>query len=201
MSKWKLRHSLFLLISTLLVSNSALADETINSDSKKMVLIKTIVGEIQPKSVLASPNGLVSAHNMMYKHSVTFYDSNTFELKATVPDRTVEGTYWKLKTLGDAAISFDGPGREPSLTLHPADHRAAGSGGCNTFTGSYSLKPPMLTLDSMAATRRACVKGMDTESAYLEALARVRIFSVAGDALTLSDDSGKALATFVAVDF
>jgi putative lipoprotein len=120
---------------------------------------------------------------------------------AAVADRTVEGTYWKLKALGDTAISFGGPGREPSLTLHPADHRAAGSGGCNTFTGSYSLKPPMLTLDSMAATRRACVKGMDTESAYLEALARVRTFSVAGDALTLSDDKGKALATFVAVDF
>ncbi|NDH13260.1 MAG: YncE family protein [Actinobacteria bacterium] len=52
-----------------------------------MVLVKTITGSIQPKSVLASPNGLVSAHNMMYKHSVTFYDSNTFELKATVSDR------------------------------------------------------------------------------------------------------------------
>jgi putative lipoprotein len=118
-----------------------------------------------------------------------------------VPDRTVEGTYWKLKTLGGTAISFEGPGREPSLTLHPADQRAAGSGGCNTFTGTYKLKPPTLTLDSMAATRRACVKGMDTEAAYYEALARVRTFSVGGNALTLSDDNGKALATFVAVDF
>lgn len=117
------------------------------------------------------------------------------------PDRSVEGTYWKLKTLGDTAITFEGPGREPSVTLHSADHRAAGSGGCNTFTGSYNLKPPALTFASTAATRRACVHGMETESAYYAALALVRTFSVSGDVLTLSDESGKALATFVAVDF
>jgi len=87
MSKRRLRHFSFLIILSLLVSSSAFAEDSLTSDLKKMVLIKTIVGEIQPKSVLASPNGLVSAHNMMYKHSVTFYDSNTFELKATVSDR------------------------------------------------------------------------------------------------------------------
>lgn len=87
MSKRRLRHFSFLFITSLLVANSAFAEEAKTSDTKKMVLVKTITGSIQPKSVLASPNGLVSAHNMMYKHSVTFYDSNTFELKATVSDR------------------------------------------------------------------------------------------------------------------
>lgn len=87
MSKRRLRHFSFLFITLLLVANSAFAEEPTTSDTKKMVLVKTITGSIQPKSVLASPNGLVSAHNMMYKHSVTFYDSNTFELKATVSDR------------------------------------------------------------------------------------------------------------------
>jgi len=118
-----------------------------------------------------------------------------------VPDRAVEGTYWKLKLSGDAAATFGGPGREPGLTLHSTAHRAAGSGGCNTFTGSYNLKPPALTFAATAATRRACVNGMETESAYYAALALVRTFSVSGDVLTLSDESGRALATFVAVDF
>jgi putative lipoprotein len=118
-----------------------------------------------------------------------------------VPDRPVEGAYWKLKTLGGTAVTFTGPGREPNLTLHPSDHRATGSGGCNTFTGSYTLKPPALTFGAIAGTRRACVNGAETEAAYFAALARVRSFSVTGDALTLSDKSGKALATFVAVDF
>ena len=51
-----------------------------------MVLIKTINGSISPKSVRSSGDGVVSAHNMMYRHSVTVYDSKTFELLETVSD-------------------------------------------------------------------------------------------------------------------
>jgi YVTN family beta-propeller protein len=54
--------------------------------SGKMTLIKTITGSISPKSVRSSGDGVVSAHNMMYRHSVTVYDSKTFELIKTVPD-------------------------------------------------------------------------------------------------------------------
>jgi YVTN family beta-propeller protein len=59
--------------------------ETMNSD-QKMVLVKTVTGKISPKSVLASQSGLISAHNMMYNHSVTIYNAQTAELIATVPD-------------------------------------------------------------------------------------------------------------------
>jgi YVTN family beta-propeller protein len=62
--------------------------EQLNSD-QKLVLIKTIGGTISPKSVLASDTGLISAHNMMYNHSVTIYDANKAELIATVPDSVV----------------------------------------------------------------------------------------------------------------
>ena len=52
----------------------------------KIVLVKTITGAIAPKSVEASNSGLVSAHNMMYRHSVTLYSAQTMELEATIPD-------------------------------------------------------------------------------------------------------------------
>lgn len=54
--------------------------------SKKLSLVKNINGSISPKSVLASNTGLVSAHNMMYRHSVTIYNSGSMQLVATVPD-------------------------------------------------------------------------------------------------------------------
>ena len=54
--------------------------------SGSMVLIKTINGSISPKSVRSSGDGVVSAHNMMYNHSVTIYDAKTFELLKTVSD-------------------------------------------------------------------------------------------------------------------
>lgn len=56
------------------------------TDQTKMILLNTIDGAIRPKSVSASNTGLVSAHNMMYRHSVTIYDAQSMELQATVSD-------------------------------------------------------------------------------------------------------------------
>ena len=67
------------------ISMTGAGAETLNAD-QKMVLIKTVGGSISPKSVLASDAGLVSAHNMMYRHSVTIYDANNADLIATIPD-------------------------------------------------------------------------------------------------------------------
>jgi len=63
-----------------------LTSAEITSDQTKLVLAKTITGDISPKSVRSSGTGLVSAHNMMYRHSVTIYDSITQELIKRVPD-------------------------------------------------------------------------------------------------------------------
>lgn len=77
------------LVAALIVSLCAIttpARSDVVSADTKMSLIKTITGDISPKSVRSSGNGLVSAHNMMYRHSVTIYDANTFELINTVLD-------------------------------------------------------------------------------------------------------------------
>jgi hypothetical protein len=49
-------------------------------------LRETLGGEITPKSVVSSGTGLVFAQNMMYRHSVTVYDSRTLELRKTISD-------------------------------------------------------------------------------------------------------------------
>jgi len=72
--------ALSLSLAALPVTASAKTDES------KLTLIKTISGDISPKSVQTSNNGLVSAHNMMYRHSVTIYDAESMELKNTIPD-------------------------------------------------------------------------------------------------------------------
>jgi YVTN family beta-propeller protein len=58
----------------------------VTSDQTKLALVKSITGDISPKSVRSSGAGLVSAHNMMYRHSVTIYDSKTQELIKRIPD-------------------------------------------------------------------------------------------------------------------
>lgn len=84
-----MRKPLVIALAVLLSSQQlAWADAPLNAE-QKMVLMKTIGGTISPKSVLASDSGLISAHNMMYNHSVTIYDANKAELIATVPDSVV----------------------------------------------------------------------------------------------------------------
>ncbi|CAN2187827.1 YVTN beta-propeller repeat [Candidatus Nanopelagicaceae bacterium] len=93
--------SRFIFITGLALAASLMpaSAETLNAD-QKMVLIKTIGGTISPKSVLASDSGLISAHNMMYNHSVTIYDANKAELIATVPDSVVLSDFGYAKYSG-----------------------------------------------------------------------------------------------------
>jgi hypothetical protein len=84
-----MRKSIGILLAIVLTSTVASFSNTQanpTSDQSKLVLVKTISGNISPKSVKSSGTGLVSAHNMMYRHSVTLYDSNTQELLKTIPD-------------------------------------------------------------------------------------------------------------------
>jgi YVTN family beta-propeller protein len=71
--------SIFLLCAFVTPAQSEVVDPS-------MKLIHTINGSIAPKSVRSSADGVVSAHNMMYRHSVTVYDAKTFELLHTVSD-------------------------------------------------------------------------------------------------------------------
>ncbi len=80
------RNYIFLAVVISLCALSTPAQGEVLTSESKMSLVKTITGNISPKSVRASGTGLVSAHNMMYRHSVTIYDANTFELIKTVPD-------------------------------------------------------------------------------------------------------------------
>ena len=74
-----------ILITSLCAISLPAQGEVVSADTK-MQLIKTINGSISPKSVRSSGDGVVSAHNMMYNHSITVYDAKTFELLKTVPD-------------------------------------------------------------------------------------------------------------------
>jgi YVTN family beta-propeller protein len=48
-------------------------------------LVKTVTGAISPKSVVATESGLVFAQNMMYRHTMTVYDT-AGTLVQTIPD-------------------------------------------------------------------------------------------------------------------
>jgi copper homeostasis protein (lipoprotein) len=111
---------------------------------------------------------------------------------------SLENTYWKLTRLGDTAVTVASRQREPHFILHPESRRVGGSGGCNRLAGSYELKGDTLTFGQMAGTRMACLEGMDTEKAFLDALRRVNKWKIAGQHLELFDAAGNLVARFEA---
>lgn len=119
--------------------------------------------------------------------------------QAAAPDApTLEGTQWLLVQLGDETVVPEGPQGEPSLLLDPEGLRASGTGGCNQFTGTYTLEPGAgaLSFSPLAATRRMCPEGMDTEAAFLDALGQVGSYTLADSHLELYDAGGELVARF-----
>ena len=94
-----------------------------------------------------------------------------------------EGTHWKLTGYaqdGDfVSVPFG-----VSATLLMLGGQASGSGGCNTFTGTYQLVGPSLTFgDDLGQTLKLCVDAdvQAVEDAYLAALPEVASWIMVGD--------------------
>lgn len=88
--------------------------------------------------------------------------------------------------------------REPSFVFRSQDSRVTGFGGCNNLTGAYRLNGDELTFGGVAATRKACVQGMETEAALLSVPGKIRRWKIVGQHLELYDASGNMLARFEA---
>ncbi|HET8625126.1 MAG TPA: YbaY family lipoprotein [Gemmatimonadales bacterium] len=111
--------------------------------------------------------------------------------------KSPENIYWKLVQLGNTAITTSGKA-EPHLMLSSETRRVSGSGGCNRLMGGYELSGGRLKFGQMAATRMACLEGMETEKAFLDALGRVTGWGMTGHQLELVDASGGVVARFEA---
>jgi putative lipoprotein len=110
----------------------------------------------------------------------------------------LENTYWKLTYLGSTPVVANSTNREPNFVLHPNNSTVSGSGGCNGFSGSYTLNGDRVSFGRLLSTMMACVSGMETERAFLPALAKVRRWRISGQNLDLLDDRGNSLARFEA---
>ena len=116
-------------------------------------------------------------------------------LHATSP---LQETYWKLTRLADKPVTVADKQREPSLILHTNQKRVTGFGGCNDLTGTYTLQGNEVTFGRLAATRKACLQGMDYEGLFFKALEQVRTWKISGEHLELYDVGGNMVARFEA---
>ncbi|MEB3218498.1 MAG: YncE family protein [Nostocales cyanobacterium 94392] len=91
-----------------------LVRERAKTASSTMTLVKTIHGDISPKSVVHSGSGLFFAQNMMYNHTITVYD-RAYNLVKTITDKVNLSDYGHKEFQGthqgspvEASFSHDG---------------------------------------------------------------------------------------------
>jgi len=114
----------------------------VNVPASGMELIRTIRGDIAPKSIGYSGAGLFFAQNMMYRHSVTVYDRE-FRLLKTIPDRVelsrfIPGNFRGWYRGAPVEVAFTDSGR----TAWVSNYLISGAGFVNpgndsTATGRF----------------------------------------------------------------
>jgi putative lipoprotein len=118
---------------------------------------------------------------------------------AHASDVGLRNTYWKLIQLGESPVQVGEGQSEPHMILAEGTTQVSGSGGCNRFTGGFTLEGDALRFSRMASTMMACADGMEQEGRFLADLAKVARYRIAGDRLELQDDSGATVLRFAAV--
>jgi uncharacterized lipoprotein YbaY/heat shock protein HslJ len=108
------------------------------------------------------------------------------------------GTRWRLTRLDGANVVASDRRGEAWLQFDAAQSRVAGSGGCNTISGSYALDGAALQLSKVAGTMMACRDEPQQERAFVAMLGQVRRWLVAGTLLEFIDSEDRLLARFEA---
>jgi len=108
-----------------------------------------------------------------------------------------EGIDWKLTSYAANGVDTPVPfGITATLLLDGG--LASGSGGCNTFSGTYALDGTTLMFgDEISTTLMLCEEQVQVvEDAYLTALPEVAGWAVTNGVLRLSDGVGATILTF-----
>lgn len=106
----------------------ALAADGMTAAERNLELVATVATDsIRPKSIVGSGDGLFFAQNIMYRHTVTVYDS-TAQLLASIPDTVVLSDYGH----SDYEGSFQGAPVEAAFT----------SDGRYGFVSNYQMFGP-----------------------------------------------------------
>ena len=147
------------------------------------------IGDVTGYQVTGSQTGLVLTGGTA---------ALTFTPQAPTEALPLEGTAWILTTIATPetqAVSSTIAGTKVTAQFDAG--MVSGSGGCNTYHGTYEASASSLTLGPLTATRKMCEQDVSTqEQRYLSALDATASFTIDGDQLSLFDDAGQMLLQF-----
>jgi heat shock protein HslJ len=101
-------------------------------------------------------------------------------------DLPLQNTHWKLIELSGKMIPSNATSNEMFVVLKN-DSTVAGNGGCNAFSGHYSLdKNNEISFGEIVRTNILC-GGIDFERKYLNALSKTDHYRIIGNTLSLQN--------------
>jgi heat shock protein HslJ len=104
---------------------------------------------------------------------------------------------WVVTGFNNGKGGVNSPAVGTTLTATFTADSVSGSGGCNTFTGSYKLDGTNVTIGPLASTQMACEQAvMDQEAAFLAALQTPSTVEQGGANVSLRDATGSTQVTF-----
>jgi heat shock protein HslJ len=124
-------------------------------------------------------------------------------LAYTASPSSLAGTSWQATGINNGKQAVVGDSGTAKVTAtFGADGTLSGSGGCNTYSATYTTSgESTIAIGPAAATMKACEPQsvMDTEQQYFAALANSTTFQLDANSLTLRDSSGAAQVVFAPV--
>lgn len=108
----------------------------------------------------------------------------------------LQGTSWKVTGV-NTGTALESSALTEALTIDfGTEGSVTGRGGCNNFTGTYTLDGGTITFSEFASTMMGCDEAvMEMEDKYLAALAAASTVERSGDSLTLRDGDGAMQVT------
>lgn len=133
------------------------------------------------------------------KTTLTIFDKGGAKVLeyGAAPADPLSGTTWNVTGYNNGKQAVVSPAVGTTLTLaFGTDGSASGSGGCNSFSGTYATDGDAITFGPLASTMMACDQAvMDQEVAYFAAIGASKSFKVSGGKLEMRDPGGALQVT------
>ena len=109
----------------------------------------------------------------------------------------LERNKWSLKFYGEQNNSEEVlEGTKITATFDKGKREVSGSGGCNTYFGSYEIDGNILSIFNLAWTEMACLSPagvMEQEQEFLSLLADAESFKIDDTSLIITCSNGRQL--------
>jgi copper homeostasis protein (lipoprotein) len=167
---------------------------TIEWDSARREILLNNVDESRGPNRYAIGENAITQLNV---HSRRHAGPNADSFHLIKQQVSLLNNYWKLIQVNDMTVTpAEGQRAEPHIVLHQANKRLTGHGGCNSLSGTYTIKGDSIAFSGIVSTRMMCYE-MSTEMLFMNTIKEVNRYRITGDTLRVFKSESDGAAVFV----